>query len=86
MSIRTSEMTVTFKRPFMLSCFDAPHPPGTYLVVMDDQEIDVLSFVAMRRISTNLHTPAIEDESPNRQIFAVDATELNAALWADGRR
>ena len=49
MSVRTTETTVTFKHPFTLPSFDGPQPAGTYRLVMDEEEILGLSFLAFRR-------------------------------------
>jgi hypothetical protein len=82
MSERTTETTVTFKNPFMLESFDRMQPAGTYLLVIDEEEIPDLSFTAFRRTSTVLHVPA-RSESTSRQAFPVDPQELEAALAAD---
>jgi hypothetical protein len=89
MAVRTTETTVTFKRPFTLPSVDSPQPAGTYRLVTDEEEILGLSFLAFRRTATMLHTPAISPAlsmsgHPN-QVFTVNAAELAAALKADGR-
>jgi hypothetical protein len=60
MVVRTSETTVTFTRSFSLGAMDRPQPVGTYRIVMDDDEVPGVSFVALRRIATFLHTGAID--------------------------
>ncbi len=88
MSVRTTETTVTFKRPFTLPSVDSPQPAGTYRLVMDEEEILGLSFLAFRRTATMLHIPAISpalsiSARPN-QVFPVNSAELAPALEADG--
>jgi hypothetical protein len=83
MSERTTETTVTFKHPFILGSFDSAQPAGTYRLVMDEEEIIGLSFVAFRRTSTVLHVPAASTASSHQQAFPTDPGELEAALEAD---
>jgi hypothetical protein len=86
MAIRTSETTVTFRRSFSLGTMDRPQPPGTYRIVMDDDELPGVSFVALRRIATLLHTPALSIPGPSRsEVFHVGTNELAAALHDDSR-
>ena len=83
MTERTTETTITFTRPFQLSSFDARQPAGTYRLVIDEEEIPGLSFLAYRRTATTLHTPAISAPTGTRQVFATSAAELATALDAD---
>lgn len=83
MTIRTTDTEVTFKRPFMLSAFDARQPAGTYRLVIDEEEIFGLSFLAYRRTATMLHTPAMSVQSGRHQVVEIDPEELAAALDAD---
>jgi hypothetical protein len=83
MTIRTTDSEVTFRRPFILSAFDDPQPAGTYRLVVDEEEIVGLSFIAYRRTATMLHTPAISIDSGRRRVVEVDPRELANALDAD---
>ena len=85
MSVRTIETTVTFKHPFALPSFDGPQPAGTYRLVMDEEEILGLSFLAFRRTATMLHIPAISISGHPNQVFPVNSAELTTALKADAR-
>jgi hypothetical protein len=58
MATRSKETTLTFSKAFALSDVDRPLP-GTYRVVVDEEDISSLSFLAFRRIATMLHVPAI---------------------------
>lgn len=85
MTIRTTETTITFRRPFMLNPFDERRPAGTYRVVVDEEEILGLSFVAYRRRATMLHTPALGQQNAMREVFEINSIELEMALSADMR-
>ena len=83
MTIRSTDSEVTFRRPFSLSAFDDPQPAGTYRLVVDEEEILGLSFIAYRRTATMLHIPAMSIDSGRRRIVEVDPRELAQALDAD---
>ena len=85
MAVRTTETAVTFRHPFTLPSFDGLQPAGTYRLVVDEEEIDGLSFAAFRRTATMLHIPAIAIAGHPTQVFFVDFAELAAALEADQR-
>lgn len=83
MSIRTTETTVTFRRPFTLAALDGPQPAGTYRVVVEEEQIPGLSFVAFRRVATLLHVPADPVPGGTREVVSVLADELAEAVAAD---
>ena len=83
MSIRTTETTVTFRRPFKLSALEGEQPAGTYRVVTEEEQIPGLSFVAYRRTATLLHLPADPAPDATRQVVSVSPDELAEALAAD---
>lgn len=83
MTARTTVSQITFRRPFILSAFDARQPAGTYRLVVDEEEILGLSFLAYRRTATMLHTPAVSVASGRQQVVEIDPEELAAALDAD---
>ena len=86
MPTRTTETTITFRRPFNLTAVDSLQPAGTYRLVTDEEEILGLSFLALRRTATMLHIPAVSVHSSGwNQVFLVDPVELAAALEADER-
>ena len=84
MSDRTTETSVTFRNAFKLTSFDTEQPAGTYRLVMDEEEVLGLSFLAYRRTATMLHTPSIAAAGTHR-VFPVDPAELASALEADAR-
>jgi hypothetical protein len=50
MTTRTSNKTVTFRRPFVLGGFDEVLPAGAYCVETDEELLEGMSFPAYRRI------------------------------------
>jgi hypothetical protein len=85
MTVRTTETHVTFRQPFTLTSFDRVLPAGTYRVVMDEEEISGLTFLAFRHTATMLHVPAVSSPYGTHEVFDVDPDELRSALVADGR-
>jgi hypothetical protein len=85
MSTRTTETTVTFRRPFALTAIDGFQPAGVYRVETDEELLPGLSFDAYRRIATMLHLPAISGRGGRRQVITIEPAELAAALEADSR-
>jgi hypothetical protein len=83
MTTRSRETAVTFTRPFALSGVDRPLPAGTYRVVVDEEDIPGLSFLAFRRTATMLHFPAVSERAGGGEVFVIDPDELAAALEAD---
>ncbi len=83
MTARSTDTTVSFRHPFMLEPFDRLQPAGTYRLVVDEEQIPGLSFLAYRRTATMLHTPAISDADGSHQVFRIDQAELATALESD---
>ena len=83
MSARTTETTVTFRRPFTLAAIDGTQPAGTYRLVLEEEQIPGLSFVAFRRVTTLLHLPADPLPGATRQVVTILPDDLAAALAAD---
>ncbi len=83
--MRTTETTITFRRPFTLAALDKAQPAGTYRVATEEEEIDGLSFVAFRRRATLLYLPALSTASATQQVVNVDPLEWTAIIEADGR-
>lgn len=79
---RSTETMVTFRRAFQLSALDGAQPAGTYRLVVEEEQILGLSFVAYQRVATSLHIPAVNGAY---QVFQIDHVELEAALEADSR-
>jgi len=85
MATRTTETTLTFRRPFALSAVDRRLPAGTYRLAVDEEDIAGLSFLAFKRVATMLHVPVLSAPGGPNQMFVVNADELAAAFEADRR-
>lgn len=83
MTIRSTETKVTFTHPFKLAAFDGPKPAGTYLVVVDEEQIEGLSFTAFHRTATTLYTPDVSVRSGTQQAYPTTEAEIDAALETD---
>jgi hypothetical protein len=84
MPARSTETTVTFRHPFFLAEIGSQQPAGEYRIVIDEDEIQGLSFLAFQRIATLLHMPAIGSRKGPDQVVAVDHHALARALERDG--
>ena len=80
---RTTHTVVRFRSAFSLPDFEAPQPPGEYLVNHDEEQIDIGSHQAWRRVATFIHLPAISSTDPVQQMVRIDPDFLNAALKKD---
>jgi hypothetical protein len=83
MTTRTSEKTVTFKRPFDLEGYPDLFPAGTYRVETDEELLEGVSFTVYRRKATLLHLPANPEHPGLRQTLTIDPNRLDAALMRD---
>ena len=83
MTIRTTRTTVSFSSPFTLQNLEGIQPAGEYVVLMDDELIEPLSWTAYRRVATLLQTPAVSSSQRLTQSFTISQTELDAALMKD---
>jgi hypothetical protein len=87
MSVRTTESTVTFSAPFRVADNEDLLPPGTYRVVMDDEELSGLTFMSYRRIATMIAVPSVDAPVQlKRSLVSTSQTELDAALMKDRRQ
>ena len=81
MTMRTTEKTITFHRPFCLKGVDSVLPPADYRVVTDEELIEGLSFVAYHRVSTIIFVPAPSGSAV--EMVPVDPLDLQAAQERD---
>jgi len=84
MMTRTSSRTVVFTRSFRLAAFDAPLPPGSYVVETEEELIQGLSFAAYRRTGAWLRVPAPAASRALDRVVNVDPAELDDALAEEG--
>jgi len=80
---RTTQTVVRFQSAFLLPGFDAPQPPGEYLVDHDEEQIEVASRLAWRRVATFIHLPAISAAGLTQQMVPIDPASLDAVLEQD---
>lgn len=83
MTIRTTNKTVVFHHPFVLSDLDEVQPAGAYQVETDDEQIEDVSFLAFRRISTLIHLHPTREQPGITQTMTIDPNELERALARD---
>jgi len=81
--IRTSEITVTFRRPFVLADLGEELPAGAYRVETDEELLKEISFPAYRRILTLIHPQAEPGHPGLMPTMTIDPNELDAALKRD---
>jgi hypothetical protein len=82
MASRTSSKQVTFRRPFWLSGLDSRQPAGTYTVDTEEERVEELSFLAWRRVATNMRVA----RGGTTEYIPIDPSELNDALARDTER
>lgn len=86
MTHRTTQKVVRFPSAFSLPGFDAPQPPGEYLIDHDEEPIEAASHLAWRRVAIFIHLPAISARTATQQMVPIDAAFLEAALQQDQRQ
>jgi hypothetical protein len=77
--MRTTRESVTFDHPFSLCILDGMQPAGTYMVEIDEELIDGLSFLAYRRVATTIYLPLRYGGLGSVQAVRVDPRELDEA-------
>ena len=80
---RTRRSTLVFERPFRLRDSDRTHPAGTYVVEIEEELLEGLSFEAYRRVATTM-TRQSDDRAARIEMFPVDPEALAAAIRAEG--
>ncbi len=82
MTIRTSQIPVTFRFPFSLAAIEGPRPAGTYLVETDEEPIELMSQTAFRRVSTTIILPLAAGGASYQRV-EIDPAELGVAIQRD---
>ena len=83
MTIRTSDKTVTLRKPFVLGRSDEVLPAGSYTVETDEKPLEGISFLAYRRILTLIHLHAESGHPGRMRTLTIDPNDLDAALKRD---
>ena len=84
-------MIVRFARPFALEGVEHELPPGHYRIMTEEEQIEGLSFMAYRRISTSIAVPtawqqpisARTDRFASVEIVRIAPADLARALARD---
>ena len=83
MKTRTSDKTVTFRRPFVLAGLDELLPAGDYSVETEEELVEGISYAVFRRTSTLLLLHAEAGLPHLARALTIDPAELEAALERD---
>ena len=83
MTVRTSQTSVTFARPFSLNALDEAHPAATYRVQTHAETLPGLSFLAWRRTATLTFLPSRPGGAFVEQLVEIDPLELDEAQERD---
>ena len=81
MTMRTTNQTLTFRRPFCLKGVDRLLPPADYRVRIDEELIEGLSFSAYHRVSTVIFVPAPSGSAV--EMVTIDPLDLQRAQDQD---
>lgn len=84
--MRSSRDMVTFHHPFTVPGLDTEQPAGTYMVLTEEEEIPGLTFLAWRRVATQIYLPAIGVEAGQEQVVTVDPLALAEARKRDSAK
>jgi hypothetical protein len=83
MTVRTSNKTVSFARPFLLKGVDRILPAGDYRVATDEELIEQLSFPVYRRVATMIFVPAESHRASSVEMVSIDPHDLQEAQDRD---
>ena len=80
---RITIRTITFRHPFAMTGLDGWQPAGSYVIEMEEELLQALSFPAWRRLHTAIRLPQRPGASTIEQVAPVDPAAIEAALAAD---
>jgi hypothetical protein len=83
MTMRTSNKTVKFVRPFLLKGVDRVLPAGKYQITTDEESIQELSFPVYRRVATMIFVPAESNHASSVEMVNIDPRDLQEAQGRD---
>lgn len=86
MSTRTTQTAVRFLSAFSLPGFDEPQPPGEYLIDLDEESIEGVSWTAWHCVGAFIHLPAISAGRAAGQMVPIKPGCLETALEQDRNR
>lgn len=79
MQTRTTSKQVTFIKSFRLAGMEGSQPPGTYILSVEEEQLDVRSFVGWRQIAATIQLTA----NGATEHVAIDMQDLREALRRD---
>ena len=79
METRVTRKAVTFTKPFRLAGVEQIQPPGTFTLTLEEEQLDVLSFVAWHQVAATLQLT----RGGTTEYFAVDMQDLRDAMLRD---
>ena len=80
---RATTRTVIFRHPFMIEGLDGWQPAGSYVIEMEEELLQELSFPVWRRQHTAIRLPHRPGASVTEQVATVDPRAIDAALATD---
>jgi hypothetical protein len=80
---RMTTRAVTFRHPFTIRGIEGWQPAGRYIIEMEDELLQALSFPAWRRVHTAIRLPRRPGASMMEQVAVMDPAEVEAALVGD---
>ncbi len=83
MTERITSTSVEFRHAFHLPGVEGEQRAGTYDVLTVEEQIDSLSFIAFRRLSTTIALDAKVAGASARQVTQIDPEDLSDALTKD---
>ncbi|MEQ8806735.1 MAG: hypothetical protein RLO05_12055 [Rhodospirillales bacterium] len=83
MTLRTTQTTVNFDRPFVLGDFDEELPAGNYTVETDEELLQGVSFPVYRRVRVVIHLQRDKHAPGRSRTLTIDPHDLDAALARD---
>ena len=83
MTQRSTDKTVTFRRPFCLKGVDRLLPPADYRVVTDEELMEGVSFPVYRRVATVIFVPG--PSGRGIEMVTIEPSDLQAAQDEDAR-
>ena len=83
MTERLEYKTVIFAHPFALRGVEGTFPPGSYGVEVTEEQLDGLTFIAHRRLTTTITLPSTNSAHHARQLVEIEPADLEAALASD---
>ncbi len=85
MKSRTTTSTVTFAYPFVIPGYPKELPAGNYEIIVEEDQLQNLSFIAYQRTATYLLING-KNGAGNKQMHLVDPEDWDRTLSLDCKR